>query len=524
MQAGGQRTTHTADNPPAVVHGEPTEGAGGDANPPHPATAENRAHHGATMSPAPEGMRSGPPPVAPETDDILVLIFNETAPTAGQAPPMDEHLQDDESFAALMVPAGTGPPPQDRQSHLHGGTRRDTGSLLALKGTLPPRPTRRNYATLGLVAAVHTTPTGDDHARGRPVEVTRQHLHPDDVPTHGVQTPAAADTISGPTEQMPPQVAQPWAQERLDCAESEGDVQRPSAEADRAAALDLDLWLPQTCDVEQLTLKVRTRWILMDTHHIMNGTSTMGDVIFDHLEGRHFPPLTMGHPCQWWYVATRLMAHIRAYTTGNLDSLHWWWHHRAALRIREALLRHIIWAIRTPHPRGPSYLGSATGQRRRRSLTTQWPPRQMARTSNLQSPHRPPPDVALPCSPQRSPVRPFTHPRPDHSDQRTRETETRQHSPRTPIPPRGSSRSAGTRSQSCTPPSAALRLTFRDDADNSQDGSGGRLRRQMSGTAEPQGRLKRPWTDRTQIPTLLPATERACLAALSVQLFCRPLP
>ena len=47
-----------------------------------------------------------------------------------------------------------------------------------LKGTLPLSPTKRNYATLGLVAAVHTTPTGDDHAGGRPVEVARQEPTP----------------------------------------------------------------------------------------------------------------------------------------------------------------------------------------------------------------------------------------------------------------------------------------------------------------------------------------------------------
>ena len=33
---------------------------------------------------------------------------------------------------------------------------------------------------------------------------------------------------------------------------------RRGREADRAAALDLDLWLPRTSDVEQLTLQVRT--------------------------------------------------------------------------------------------------------------------------------------------------------------------------------------------------------------------------------------------------------------------------
>ena len=59
-------------------------------------------------------------------------------------------------------------------------------------------------------------------------------------------------------------------------------------------------------------------------------------------------------------------------------------------------------------------------------------------------------------------------------------------------------------------------MTFRDDADNSQGGPGGRQRRQISPTAEPQQRPKRPRTDRTQIFTILPPTERARLAPLSV--------
>ena len=65
------------------------------------------------------------------------------------------------------------------------------------------------------------------------------------------------------------------------------------------AALDLDLWLPRTSDMEQPTLHVRTRWLLMDIHHNMKGTRTMADVIFGHREGRHYPPPTMEHPCQW---------------------------------------------------------------------------------------------------------------------------------------------------------------------------------------------------------------------------------
>ena len=51
-------------------------------------------------------------------------------------------------------------------------------------------------------------------------------------------------------------------------------------------------------------------WVLMDIHHIMNGTRTLADVIFDQREERHSPLPTMEHPSQWQYVATRLMAHM----------------------------------------------------------------------------------------------------------------------------------------------------------------------------------------------------------------------
>ena len=126
----------------------------------------------------------------------------------------------------------------------------------------------------------------------------------------------------------------------------------------------------------------------------------------------------MEQPSQWWYVATRLMAHMGAYTPHDLDKLHWRWHHRAALRIREALLRHNIWTIRTLHPRGPPAPGRATGHQRQQARTTKGPPRQMARTSHSQIPHRRASDVAPPCSQRQGPLWPFTHPRPDHGDQR----------------------------------------------------------------------------------------------------------
>ena len=35
-----------------------------------------------------------------------------------------------------------------------------------------------------------------------------------------------------------------------------GDAQRPTAQADRSAALDLDVWIPRTSNVAQLTIQV----------------------------------------------------------------------------------------------------------------------------------------------------------------------------------------------------------------------------------------------------------------------------
>ena len=77
--------------------------------------------------------------------------------------------------------------------------------------------------------------------------------------------------------------------------------------------------------------------------------------------------------------------------------------------------------------------------------------------------------VAPPCSPQGSPLRPFTHPQPDHCNQSAPGTETGQHSSRTPKPLMGSMGSAGTRSPSRTPPYVARRVDFHDDTNNSQD-------------------------------------------------------
>ena len=107
----------------------------------------------------------------------------------------------------------------------------------------------------------------------------------------GITQRAKANPIA-----VPPRMARPWGQESPDYAQSEGDAQRSTAKADRAAALDLDLWIPLISDVVQVTIQGGTRWILMDVHHIRNGSHIMADVVFNHREGRHSPPPPHGTP------------------------------------------------------------------------------------------------------------------------------------------------------------------------------------------------------------------------------------
>ena len=125
----------------------------------------------------------------------------------------------------------------------------------------------------------------------------------------------------------------------------------------------------------------------MDIHHIMNGTGIMADVIFRNRGGRLSPAPTMKYACQGRYVATRLMAHIRAYTPSKLDRIIWRWHHRAALRNRRGPVptRHPgprpgthahRPTDRTPTGTGPRRPGAgraATERQRPQHPAVQWP-------------------------------------------------------------------------------------------------------------------------------------------------------
>ena len=215
-----------------------------------------------------------------------------------------------------------------------------------------------------------------------------QRLGAQGAPASGVQAPDETGIVSGLMEGAPPRMTRSWGQETVDHAQSKGGAQRPTAEADQAAAHDLDLWISRISDVEQLTVQVRTRWILMDVTHIRTSARTMADVTFNLREGRHSPPPTMEYPGQRRFVATCLMAHMGVYTPDDINRLNWRWHHRAALHIREALIRHKVKASRTSVPKGPPTPDRTKGHQRQRSPTAQGPPRQVAHTGHSQSPHR----------------------------------------------------------------------------------------------------------------------------------------
>ena len=133
--------------------------------------------------------------------------------------------------------------------------------------------------------------------------------------------------------------------------------------------------------MQQPTIQVRTRWVLMDVHHIRNGTRTMADVIFNHRKLQQPPPHTIKHPSQWLYVAIRLMAHMGAYTPDDRNQLLWRWYDRAALRIREPLIRHNIWTHDPASP-GAAQPRQSHGAPAPQSPTAQGPLRQVASTSH----------------------------------------------------------------------------------------------------------------------------------------------
>ena len=196
---------------------------------------------------------------------------------------------------------------------------------------------QRDYTALGHTEHATATDDGPATASGAADQA------PDEsgAPGSGTQVEAGTNTASEPTGQ-PPGTAPPWGRGHLDYARLEGDASHPSDHADQAAAQDLGVWIDRLTTGEQLALAVSIRWLLTSRScHFGEGTRTMADITFGHRTG-HTLPATMD---QWHYVATRLMAHMGAYSPDEMNGLHWQWHQRAALRIRAAMQRHNIWHI-----------------------------------------------------------------------------------------------------------------------------------------------------------------------------------
>ena len=300
------------------------------------------------------GTHDRPPPDAPENGGILASTFHEVAPTADQGLQTNEHPHDDESFAASMATRRggaptTGPAPTSALQHTVQN-REPNSPARNPASTSHQAHLRRQYAPLGSVAATHATTAGGGHAGGPSVEVTSQCRHAQDALTHGVQTPAAASTVSGPVEWVPPRVAQPCRQESLDCRSPGPPTWSSSLSSSGPGGSS---WLYTTSGTAPAPWRTS------------NSTTVRGDTC---------RPPTMEQPNQWRYVATCLMAHMGAYTPDDLNRLHCWWHHRAALRIPEAPIQQIIWTIRTPLPWGPPTPDRGTGHQRQRSPTAQGPP------------------------------------------------------------------------------------------------------------------------------------------------------
>ena len=278
------------------------------------------------------------------------------------------HNRDDDFFDAFMDSCRDDPEavPAPETPRVHPEPQRDQADDTPLTVLRQAHP-QRDYTTLGHIA---TTGEGQATASGAADRTTDER----NAPGEGKRVEAATNTASDPVA-PPPGAAPPWGRGHLDYARLEADASHPSEQAEQEATQDLGFRMPKLVTGEQLELAVRIRWVLSSRScHLAEGTRTMADVTLGHRTG-HTPTATMDHPVQSRYVATRLMAHMGAYSPDEMNRLHWRWHQRGALRIRTAMQDHNIWDI----PGSPGYQGHASSHRRPRSQDVLEPPRQAAR-------------------------------------------------------------------------------------------------------------------------------------------------
>ena len=333
----------------------------------------NIAHHADASTP-------GETPPRDPTETRATSETGEATPdtpqrAAGRETSPSGHNRDDDAFNAFMescmgdlhtvpTPAAPGVHPEPRRDHA-GDTP------LTIPRQAHPQ---RDYTALGRTRQV--TAPGEGHAAAS--GAADRTIDERSAAGSGARVEAGTNTAGEPTG-PPPGTAPPGGQGHLDYARLEGEANRPSDQAEQAAARDLGIWIPRLTAGEQLTLAVRIRWLLSSrSRHLAEGTRTMADITFDHRAG-YTPPATMDHPGQWHYVATQLMAHMGAYNPDEMNGLPWQWHQRAALRIRAIMQEHNIWDI--PGSRATKDTPQANGGRgpktsqslpdRRRAVTPQ---------------------------------------------------------------------------------------------------------------------------------------------------------
>ena len=276
------------------------------------------------------------PPQAHAKSEARATTLNTPKRENDRGPSPNGHTLDEDSFDAFMESCRSAPhtdsTPIAPRSHTEPRGDHTGGRFLTVSHQAH---LQRDYAAQ-VASTDNTASTEDGHVTAREAAGET----PDEPPRHSAQgsktrVEAGTDTASEPADQ-PPRTTLSLGRGHLDYARSEGDARHPTA------AQDLDLWIDKITTGERLALAVSIRWLLTShSRHLEEATRTMADVASGHRAEPHAPPTTMDHPGQWYYVATRLMAHMGNYSPDEINGLHWRWHRRALHLYSHATAQHL---------------------------------------------------------------------------------------------------------------------------------------------------------------------------------------
>ena len=244
---------HDASLPPPTTQRAQTAGHAGVAPSMAPAHRSDAGALGDTASG--KAPTRGPPRVHADSK-VRATTPNMPKREADRGTSLGGHTRDEDSFDAFIkscrsaphtdsTPAAQRGHPEPRDDHT-GGTRLTVSRQAQLQ---------RDYAALG-AKTEHATATDDWHANAS--GAADQPL--DELPRHsaqgsGTRVETGTNTASEPAHQ-PPGTTPSWGRGHQDYAPSEGNVRRPSAQAEQAAVQDLDLWIDRITTGERLALAV----------------------------------------------------------------------------------------------------------------------------------------------------------------------------------------------------------------------------------------------------------------------------